>query len=164
MIEGELALLEGGSRREGLPQEEREETPPVQGGGGAEAQKVEEGGHQVHVPHQPPQPLPPGGPAAQGGAKPEEEGNTHGGAIDEVGMGGLSVLAQAFPVVGGEDDDPSPQDPLLPQRLEELSQGLVHAGHFSGVGVPGIELGKGLGGIVGLVGIEVVHPEEKGLS
>ncbi len=52
----------------------------------------------------------------------------------------------------------------IPELVEQLGQGRVHVSHFPGVEVA-LELGPvGLGGLVGLVGVKDMDPQEPGLG
>ena len=73
-------------------------------------------------------------------------------------MGELAVLAQAFAVIGGDDDERRPRH--AGNAIEERRERVIGPRDLGRVGVAGIPCRKGVGRRIGRMRIEHVHPGE----
>ena len=78
--------------------------------------------------------------------------------IGEDAVGELAVLAEAFAVIGGDDDERRPGQ--AGNAIEERRERVVGPRDLGRVGVAGIPGRKAVGGCIGGMGIEDVHPGE----
>jgi len=92
----------------------------------------------------------------------DHERHVHRGLVDQVAVQRLAVVAQPLAVVADEDDRGRRLHELLEGR-DEAAQLLVHRGDFSQVRGGGKLTGIRFRRCVGVMWIEVVHPEEERL-
>ena len=159
MQEGEEGLRVGGFLRGRWPAAQgRGQAAPVEAHavGRRQAQKVEDGRREVD-------------PACHHGKSrsgrdtpaPEQQGHAQRALVDEEAMCALLVLPQALAVIRGHDEKSVLAQAEPSEGLVEAAHQAVGPRHLAVVGPTRVLRGIGLGGIVGIVGIVEVQPEEE---
>jgi hypothetical protein len=99
--------------------------------------------------------------AAQRPGGPDDEGHGRGRVVHEEAVGGLAVLAQAFPVVRGHHEERAVEELPLAEARDEAAHEVVREGHLRLVGVGGKARPERLGGVVRKVRVEEMDPGEE---
>ena len=81
--------------------------------------------------------------------------------VDQVGVAGLAVLAEALAVIGGDRDDRVREAPAALEAREQAAELLVHVGDLAVVGPRREARREGLRRLVGRVRVVVVDPQEE---
>ena len=100
----------------------------------------------------------------------QEQGDPHGGVVDEVAVTGLVVLSESLPVVRGQEHRSAVAQAEDIQLVEDPPNLLIHVGNFPEVVDDTVIIGRALvrlpepgRGLIGRVGVEEVDEEEERL-